>query len=172
MKEAILTGDPGPSPELELKAWRRIQARLRRRGIYAGLAVFFSTAVFVCLPESVPWVEMCREGGPTLGFMLLALAGFFWWRYLREVRAMRGTGLGPTRDQWVALAWVGSGWLMAEALAWLLTSVTGLRWISWVVRPAYVAVLFLGYRWGQLERPGLWADTRTLFKDDDDQANG
>ncbi|HEY3439230.1 MAG TPA: hypothetical protein VGK29_00690 [Paludibaculum sp.] len=171
MRETILTGDPGPSPELELRAWRNVQARLRRRGIYAGLAVFFSTTVFICLPASVPWVELCRAGGPALGIVLLAIACGFWWSYLREVRAMRGTGLGPTRNQWVVVAWVGGGWLMAEALAWLLASATGLRWTSWVVRPFGAATLFLAYRWGQLERPGLASDTRTLFKDDD-QANG
>lgn len=172
MKETILTGDPGPSPDLEMRAWRGVQTRLRRRGIYAGLGVFFSTIVFACLPASVPWVELCRAGGPTLGFVFLAIAGFFWWRYLRELLTMRGTGLGPSRSQWVAMAWVGGGWLMAEALAWLLASSTGLRWTSWVVRPFGAATIFLAYRWGQLERPGVRADTRTLFKDDDDQANG
>ncbi len=172
MRETILTGDPGPSAGLEMRAWRGVQARLRRRGIYAGLGVFFSASVFVCLPVSVPWVELCRAGGPALGFVMLALAAFFWWRYLLEVGATRGTGLGPTRNQWVAFAWVGGGWLMAEALAWLVASATGLRWTSVVLRPLGLVSLWLAYRWGQLERPGLWAGTRTLFKDEDDQANG
>jgi len=153
MKETILTGDPGPSPELELRAWRDMQMRLRRRGIYAGLGVFFSTAVFLCLPASVPWVELCRAGGPKLGYVLLACACVFWLLCLQEVRAMRGTGLGPTRNSWVVIAWVGGGWLMAEALAWLLASDTGLRWLSWVVRPLGAGTLFLAYHWGQLERP-------------------
>lgn len=172
MKETILPGGAGPSPDLELRAWRALQVRLRRRGIYAGLAVFFSTTVFACLPASVPWVELCRAGGVRLGFVLLAMAGLFWWRYLREMLAMRASGLGPTRNQWVVLAWVGGGWLMAEALAWLVASATGLRWTSWVLRPLGAATIFLAYRWGQVERPGLHADTRTLFKDDDPQANG
>lgn len=173
MKETILTGVPGPSPELELKAWRRIQARLRRRGIYAGLAVFFSTAVFLCLPASVPLVQLCREGGTKLGFALLAVAGWFWWRYLRELNAMRGTGLGPSRNRWVGLAWGGGCYLMADAFGWLIVSVTGMRWVVEPIICAMIfAMLFLAYRWGQVERPGLMADTRTLFKDDDDQANG
>jgi thiol:disulfide interchange protein len=154
-----------------MRAWRGVQTRLRRRGIYAGLGVFFSTLVFVCLPESVPWVELLRAGGPTLGFVLLAMAAFFWWRYLEEVRAMRGTGLGPTKNPWVVTAWVGSGALVAEGLAWLLTDLTGTRWAGVLVRPLGAATLFLAYRWGQLEHPVLWANTQTLFKDDD-QANG
>lgn len=172
MKETILMGDPGPAPELELRAWRGVQMRLRRRGIFAGLAVFFSTAVFLCLPVSVPWVEICREGGPALGFVLFSIAAFFWWRYLRELNAMRATGLAPTRNQWVAFAWVGGGWIMAEALAWLLASATGMRWLSWVVRPLGATTIFLAYRMGQVERRSLHADTRTLFKDDGDQASG
>ena len=54
MRDTILAGDVGPSAELELRVWRNVQARLRRRGIYAGLGVFFSASVFVCLPASVP----------------------------------------------------------------------------------------------------------------------
>jgi hypothetical protein len=143
--EPILPGNPEPSPDAGLAALRLLQKRLAARGLHAGLAIFFSTLVFACLPEGTPYVDALRKGGRPLAGALLAAAAFCWWRYVRLTRPLAGTGLGPSRSLRVRTAWALGGLLFSEGVASLVHV-----WTAWpgfavaVIRPMGLLAILIG----------------------------
>lgn len=145
MKEHILPESLEPSAELGLAALRRLQNRLAARGLYAGLAVCFSTLVFACVPGAHDWVKLLRSGGAPLACSLLVAAAWCWWRYIKATRELRPTGIGPSRSLRVRSGWALGGLLLSEGLAALVDAwLAPPQLVVALIRPLGLAALWIG----------------------------
>lgn len=177
VKGGLLPADLGPGRDLAMDTLRRTQGAMRQRGRALGVALVLTALSLVCLPEGKGFVQGLRQGGIPLAAAFLAVAGFFWWRYLGSCRRMAGTGLAPARSHKARLAWAFGGFFVGVAVGELLCIAFGLRSTISNLTGIIVgsAAIWAGEKLGELAEAAQVRTVHTLFgydNFDDDQGNG
>lgn len=177
VKGGLLPADLGPGRDLAMNTLRRTQGAMRQRGRALGVALVCVVLVFACLPEGQGFVAGLRKGAIPLAGILLAVAAWFFWRFVEVSRQLGGTGLVPQRSYAARLAWFLGGQLAGLALGEMLCA--AFDWPS--NRSLIVAaamgglLLWIGEKLGELAEPTAVRTVHTLFgydNPDDDQGNG
>lgn len=167
--ERLLPDHLGPEREVAMEAFARTQRALRARGRSLGLALVCVALVFACLPEGRGLVSGLRQGGIPLAGALLAVGGWFFWRFAQASRQLGGTGLAPQRSHAARAAWAFGGWLAGLALGELLCTAFGWRGSNsiLVAAPMSGLMLWVGEKLGELAEPSAVRTIHTLFERDD-----
>lgn len=177
VNDRLLPPDLGPGRDVALEALRRTQGAMRQRGRALGLGLVLTALALVCLPDGKGLVEGLRMGGVPLAAALLAVAGYYWWRYLGACKRLAGTGMAPARSLKARLAWAFCGWFVGVAVGELACAAFGLRSTLPLFTGTAVGfgALWAGGKIGELSEAAQARTVHTLFgydNFDDDQGNG
>lgn len=177
VKGGLLPADLGPGRDLAMNTLRRTQAAIRQRGRSLGLSLVCVVLVFACLPEGNGFVAGLRKGGLPLAGILLAVAAWFFWRFVQVSWQLGGTGLAPQRSHAARAAWTFGGWLAGLALGEFLCPAFGWPPSRSMLFGAAMSglLLWMGEKLGELAEPAAVRTVHTLFGYDDpndDQGNG